>query len=111
MPSIMIEKSVAANSTDPNILSGSAYEFLRGPSLISLGVVASATGSFTTIQSGADVVAEEFATPIKTTYPLIPDEMYFNDVGVMGDRLVVRVRNTTGGALTLRAVVNVASAG
>jgi len=33
--------------------------------------------------------------------------MYYNDVGVAGDRLVLRIRNTTAGALTVRGIVQV----
>ena len=111
MPTIQIETSVAAGASSSNLLSGSAYEFLRGPSLISMGVTASATGGFVTIQSGSDVVAEEFSPYVATTFPIVPDQMYYNDVGTMGDRLVIRARNPTGGALTFRAIVNVSPAG
>ncbi len=51
-----------------NILSGSAFEFARQNSLVSIGLGQSATGGFATINSGADVVAEEFAPPILTRY-------------------------------------------
>lgn len=90
-----------------NLLSGSAFEFLRQNALISCGIVQSATGCFATIQSGADIVAEEFSPAIKTTYPIIPDEMYYSDVGVAGDRLVIRFRNPTAGAITARAIVQI----
>jgi len=53
------------------------------------------------------VIAEEFAPAIKTTYPIIPDEMYYTDVMEPGDRLVIRYRNPTGGALTVRGVVQI----
>ena len=105
MPMILIENSIAAGAVNNNLVSGSAYEFARSRQLVSLGVVQSATGMFCTIQSGADIVAEEFSLPILTTYPIIPDNMYFTDLMEMGDRLVVRVRNPTAGALTARAVV------
>jgi hypothetical protein len=104
MPVIMREQSVAANAVVDNTLSGSAFEFARTNSLVSWGVSQSATGLFVTIQSGGDVIAEEFPPPILTRYPLIPDEMYFSDVAAQGDRLVVRVRNSTGGALTIRTI-------
>lgn len=107
MPVIMREVSVAAGGTNENLLSGSAFEFLRGNSLVSIGVTAAATGTFATIQSGADIVAEEFAPPVLTRYPIIPDEMYFSDVGVGGDRLVVRVRNPTAGAVIHRVACQV----
>jgi len=109
MPMIMIESSIAAGAVNNNLVSGSAYEFARSRQIVSLGVVQSATGMFCTIQSGADIVAEEFSLPILTTYPIIPDNMYFTDVMEQGDRLVLRVRNPTAGALTARAVVQTSS--
>jgi hypothetical protein len=105
MPMIIIESSIAAGAVNNNLVSGSAYEFARSRQIVSLGVVQSVTGMFCTIQSGADIVAEEFSLPILTTYPIIPDNMYFTDVMEQGDRLVIRVRNPTAGAITARAVV------
>lgn len=107
MPVIQREVALAAGASSDNILSGSAFEFARVNSLVSMGVVASATGTFVTINSGADVVAEEFAPAIKATFPIIPDEMYYSDVAAAGDRLVVRVRNPTAGSITIRAVVQI----
>lgn len=105
MPMIMIEQSIAAGAVNNNLVSGSAFEFAKQRQVVSLGVVQSATGMFCTIQAGSDIIAEEFSLPILTTYPIIPDNMYFTDVMEPGDRLVIRVRNPTGGALTARAVV------
>lgn len=107
MPVIMRETSVAAGAVNENILAGSAFEFARQNSLVSIGIHQSATGGFATINSGADVVAEEFSPPIATTYPVIPDNMYFSDVAAAGDRLVIRYRNPTGGALVVRVVCQV----
>ena len=45
-------------------------------------------------------------TPNENSSPVLgPDNMYFTDLMEQGDRLVIRVRNPTGGALTARAVV------
>lgn len=107
MPVIMREVSVAAGAVNENVLAGSAFEFARQNSLVSIGINQSATGGFATINSGADVVAEEFSPPIDTVYPVIPDAFYFSDVAAAGDRLVVRYRNPTGGALTVRLVCQV----
>lgn len=105
MPMIMIETAVAAGAVNNNLVSGSAFEFSRGRNIVSLGIVQSVTGAFCTLQAGADIIAEEFSPPILTRYPIIPDEMYFTDVMENGDRLVLRFRNPTGGAITARAVV------
>lgn len=104
MPVIMREVSIPANSVVENVLNGSAFEIARQNSLVSLGVAAAATGLTVTINSGADVIAEEFVPPILTRYPIIPDEMYFSDVAAQGDRLTVRIRNTTGAAIVSRTV-------
>ena len=105
MPMILVEEAVATTVTVPNLVSGSAFEFARVRQVVSMGWVQSATGGFFTLQAGSDVIAEEFMGPIKTAYPIIPDDMYFTDVMEAGDRLVVRYRNPTGGSLTVRGVV------
>jgi hypothetical protein len=107
MPVIQKEISVAANATVDNIISGSSFEFLRGNAVVSIGLAGSATGLVASIQSGSDIVLDEAPLLVKTSMPTIPDDMYYNDVGVLGDRLVIRVRNTTAGALTVRAIVQV----
>jgi hypothetical protein len=107
VPVIQKEVSIAAGAVTDNLLAGSAFEFLRNNSLVSMGLTQSATGMFATIQSGSDIVVEEFSPAIATRFPIIPDEMYYSDVGAAGDRLVIRVRNPTGGALTARAIVQI----
>jgi len=107
MPVIQKEVAILAATANENILSGSAFEFLRSNAIVSIGLTGSATGLVANIQSGADIVLEESDLTIKTTFPVIPDEMYYNDVGVQGDRLVIRVRNTSGGTLTVRCIVQV----
>lgn len=107
MPVIQKELSIAANAVNDNILSGSSFEFLRSNAVISIGLTGSAAGLVANIQSGSDIVLEESPLEINAGYPLIPDEMYYNDVGVAGDRLVIRVRNTTAGALTVRCIAQI----
>jgi len=111
MPAIFVETALLTATVNNNIYSGSAFEFSRGRNVIALGIVQSATGMFATIQSGSDIIVEEFSLPIKTTYPIIPDEMYFADVMENGDRLVGRVRNPTGGTLTYNGLAMITPAG
>lgn len=107
MPVIQVETTIAAGAVNPNLFAGSAFEYLRRNSLVSVGVTAAATGTFATFTSGADLIAEEFAPAVLTRYPVIPDEMYYSDVGVQGDRLVLRVRNPTGGGVIHRAIAQI----
>jgi len=104
MPAMQIETSVAATSTNPNVFNGSAFEYSRGRQALSLGATAAATGSFITIQSGADVILEESAPMVLTTMPIVPDHMYYNDIMEMFDRLRLQVRNPTAGAIVHRAI-------
>lgn len=105
MAVIIKEYSVPATTTVENLFSGSAFEFARQDQLCSLGVTASATGLQITFTSGADVVLEESPPVVATVMPKIPDDFLISDVARAGDRYVLRVRNTTAGALTIRAVL------
>lgn len=107
MPVIQRAESVAAGATVQNTIAGSAYEFARSRQVVSVGITQSATGMFVALQSGSDIVAEEFEPFILSTPPIIPDHMYYNDVMEIGDRLVIRVRNPTAGALTVRTLVQI----
>lgn len=107
MPVIQKEISVGATTTVENALTGSAFEFLRRQAIVSMGITAAATGTFVTVQSGSDIVLEESPTAVKTTFPIIPDDMFYNDVGVVGDRLVIRLRNPTAGAIIMRVLVQI----
>lgn len=104
MPAIQAEVTVAANASNTSLFSGSAFEYSRGRMLVSLGVTAAATGTLTTIQSGADIILEESPTYIATQFPIVPDQMFYNDIMEMMDRLRVGVRNSTGAGIVARAL-------
>jgi hypothetical protein len=104
MPMILREVTVAATSTNDNIIAGSAFEFARGAGVLSIAIAAAATGVIVNLQAGADIIAEAFACPILTRYPIVPDEFYFTDVVAQGDRIVERAQNTTGAGIVVRSV-------
>jgi hypothetical protein len=109
MPNIFAEYSLGATTTSSSIINGNAYEFARNRAIISIGVAAAATGTFTQIQLGARTIATEFSPPILTRYPVIPDEMYVNDVVDVNDRILVPWRNPTGGAIVVRAAIQLSA--
>jgi hypothetical protein len=100
MPTIQSSVSVAGNATNENILTGSQYEFLPYNAHVEFGLVGSATGLVADVYSGSDTVAESFGLSAANHTPVYPDDFTLNDVAAGGERLKVRVRNTTGGALT-----------
>lgn len=108
MSVIQRQVSIAANAVNENVLAGSAFEILRGNSIVSMGITAQATGLVGSITVGSTLVLEESPIEIKANeFASIPDEMYYNMAGVGNDRLVVRVRNTTGAAVDVRIVVQI----
>lgn len=104
---MQFETSVAAGGSNSNFVSGSAFEFARVRQIVSIALAAAATGSFITIQSGADVILEESPPLVLTTFPVIPDHFYYTDAMETGDRLKLAARNPTGGAIIHRGIVQV----
>jgi len=105
---IQKETSVAAGAVNDNLFSGSAFEYVRSPGVVSVAVVASVTGGFITIQAGPTLILEESPPSVKGTMPIVPDDFLYQAAVVPGDRLVLRARNPTGGAIVFRAVAQVA---
>lgn len=101
MPVIQNSVSVAANAVNDNVLAGSQFEFLPYHAKIDFGLVGSAIGLLCDVYSGQDIVAESFAPPTTNRFPVNPDDFTLTDVAAAGERLKVRARNTTAGALTL----------
>lgn len=107
MPVIQFETSVAAGGSNNNFINGSNYEFARTRQVVSIGVVAAATGTFIGIQSGSDTILEESPPMVLGTMPIVPDHMFYNDVMEIGDRLKISARNPTGGAVVHRGLVQI----
>lgn len=114
---IVRSADVAAGTTNPNIWSGSVFEYARTSGLLSIGLVSPETaaagpaaGLLATINVGADVVAEEYPLPtldpaiVGRNGPVIPDDFWFQDAAAQGDRIVTAIRNPTGGALAYYGV-------
>ena len=107
---IQRERTMLPNETIENLLAGSAFEFAPGPSLVSAGVTAAATGLQITVQSGGNSVVEESPPLIKTAFASLEDDMFYNWGALAGERMVIRCRNTTGGNVVVRTLVQVQDA-
>jgi hypothetical protein len=104
MPAIQIETSVAAGGSNSNLFAGSTFEYSRGRQALALGLTAAATGTFINITAGADVILEDSPPYVSTLFPIVPDQMFYNDIMEPMDRLRVSVRNPTAGAIIHRAI-------
>lgn len=93
-------QSVAANTTTANILAGKNKEFLEEASILRFGIAGSAVGLRATVVVGTEVVIDDQELPVATTLPAFPDQVIAEAGGFAGDRITIRLRNTTGGAIT-----------
>ncbi len=99
--------SVPANTTVANALSGKSQEFITEPSVVTLGVAASAVGMNASLIIGEEIVLDDQEVPVGTTLPAFPDQIFVQGGGLPGNRIILKLRNTTGGALTAYAKVMV----
>ena len=93
-------QSIAANTTVPNVISGKSAEFVKEPSVVTFSATGSAIGLFVTAIVGEEVVIEDQAIPLTNRFPIMPDDTLAQAGAFPGDRIIVKVRNSTAGALT-----------
>jgi len=101
VPIIQSSVSVAANTVTDNVLTGSQFEYLPFNAFVEFGLVASATGLVLDVYSGQDTLVEQMSPSLQNRFPVYPDDFTLNDAAAAGERIKVRARNTTAGALTL----------
>lgn len=101
MPVIQNSVSVAANDVNDNVLQGSQFEYAPYNAFLEFGLVGAATGLLLDVYTGQDVITENFAPSTQNRVPIFPDDYTLDDVVRGGERIKIRARNTTAGALTL----------
>jgi hypothetical protein len=111
---------LTATTLNPNnVWSGSAFEYLRGPSFVNIGLITPGTagGLLATQYCGSMLIAEEFEIPFRAptvdgpNSPQMGQDMFIQFGGVGGDRLVTQVRNPTGGTLVATCLAIIQPAG
>lgn len=105
MPVIQGEVSLAGAAVNDNVLSGSQFEYLPYDCSVEIGLAMESTGTVgdivADIFSGSDVLGSNFK--VYNTAPLkVNESVYFEDEALAGERLIIRLRNTT--AATARKV-------
>lgn len=93
--------SIAANAVNDNVIAGSQWEFLPFNAHLLFGLVQSVTGLVLDVYTGQDALVESMIPIIKATAPIFPDDFTLEDVAGGGERIKIRARNTTGGAIIL----------
>lgn len=100
-------RSVAANTTVDNVISGKIHEFLTQPSRVRLAIQGSAAGLRCSLLVGGESFIQDQEIGSANRFPLLPDDIAGEAAGFKGDRVVLQIRNTTAGALTAQSAVDV----
>lgn len=100
MPMIQGTASIPLSSVNDNVLAGSQFEFLPYNALLEFGLNGDANGADLRIDiySGQDVVVEQMIPSVQNRAPVYPDDYVGNDVSAGGERIKIRVRNTSAAA-------------
>ena len=106
-----IQRSLVANTTTDNVLAGKQAEFLQGPSSVVFLISAAAKGVLATILIGNEILVEQQEISRTNRYPFAPDDVVLQAFGAGGERIIVRLNNTTGAAILCDTVVQVEQVG
>lgn len=107
MPSIKVQTTVPLNGQVDNALTGNQYEFLPFDARVEFGIVAAAAGVLTDVYSGSDTLVEAGVVSAANRIPVYPDDFDLTDAAAAGERLKVRLRNTTGAAIVVNTTVRI----
>ena len=107
MPRMTVQGlSVAANSVSANQLAGQLYEFLDRFMPVLLAATSSAVGINVTFLVGGVAIVNDQPISQANRFPVLPDDIVTALRRARG-RMVLTFRNTTAGALTVNASVDV----
>lgn len=100
MPLIQSSVSVALSAVNDNVLSGSQWEYLPYNAALEFGLCGDANGGDLRVDvfSGQDVLLENAPMNVQARIPVYPDDYNLNDVAAAGERIKIRVRNTSAAA-------------
>lgn len=111
MPTIKVQATVLANGTVDNAIAGNQFEFLPFNAQAEFGIVAAAIGVVMDVYSGSDTLIESGTVSPANRSPVYPDDFDLVDVAAAGERLKVRLRNTTGASVVVNVTVRLTPIG
>jgi hypothetical protein len=107
MPTIKVQSTVPLNGTIDNSLQGNQFEFLPYDAQLDFAIVAAAAGIVADVYSGADTLIEAGTVSSANRSPVFPDDFDLRDVAARGERIKVRLRNTTAGNIVVNTTVRI----
>lgn len=109
MPTVQATNSMLTLTTIDNILTGSQFEFLPYDAFLEFGFAgAGALGDFVVdVYSGQDVLAESMPISILARMPVYPEDYILTDAAGAGERIKIRMRNTSAGTLIVNTSLRI----
>lgn len=98
---------VAANATTDNIFAGQIFEFVDRASIVNFFHVAAAPGLNIDILVGNESLANDQEISDANRWPVINEDLVVRTGALPGERIVVRLRNTTIASINVRSLVEV----
>lgn len=104
--------TLTAGLVIPNMLTGSAFEYVMRPARVAIGLVTDATSGLVTarITFGSTVEVESAAIPAWPSAgrgPIIPDDIMIRGVALGGNRIVVQITNGDVATKIVRCLVSI----
>ena len=108
MANIPVRTALGASGTALP-LQGSQFEYLPFDAFVEFGLSADATGVLATVQSGTDILQEEGPVQVGTinVQPKYPDDFFLTDVAAAGEKLTVKLRDTSAAPRVVMTVVRI----
>ena len=104
-----------------NVWAGSAFEYLKGPAFVNIGLISQTTqalkGLLSACYIGSALIAEEFEVPNQDpaifgeSTPQLANNFYIQGGGMGGDRIVNTLRNPTAGTVAYYALALITPVG
>ncbi len=105
MPSLRFTTTLGANEVNPNIMTGSQFEFLGRPTRVQIYALAEAADAINIeVFFGQELELADSPLNVGAAAglgPIVPDDLVLDDIGAGGDRLVVRMTETAGVAASI----------
>jgi hypothetical protein len=92
-------REVLANATSANVLTGKSHEFVPFSSVVSLYATAEAIGLNASFLVGGVAIVDDQEVNAQNRMPITPDDYVAQTICRGGERLLLRFRNTSGGAI------------
>ena len=108
MPQFPFSTAMTANQLGLNPLSGWQYEYLPWPAQVILLTRATATGVVMTVYSGSETIEEAGPVQAGGTAGVTPSELNTPATSFLaapGDRLKLKIDNTTAGTPTVDGII------